>query len=170
MEKENFNPFDITKPHKKLLKYFFIISLFSGPFFPIIFIPLWLKFKSLEYKFDENGLSMSWGILFRQETHLTFERIQDIHLSRNIIQRWMGLSKLEIQTASGSSEAEMSIEGIIETEELRDFLYSQMKGAKQSKEDKPENSPVIKIEDESLTLLKEIRDLLHLQNEGRKNG
>ena len=73
---------------------------------------------------------MSWGILFRRETYLTYKRIQDIHLTRNIIQRWMGLATVSIQTASGSSNAEMSIEGLLQAEPLRDFLYAKMRGAK----------------------------------------
>ena len=73
---------------------------------------------------------MSWGLLFRREVHLTHRRIQDIHLTRNVIQRWMGLATVAIQTASGSSTPEMKIEGILQAAELRDFLYSKMRGAR----------------------------------------
>lgn len=73
---------------------------------------------------------MSWGVLFKQEVNLTYRRIQDIHLTRNLLQRWMGLAKISLQTASGSSKAEMAIEGVLQADELRDFLYSRMRGAK----------------------------------------
>ncbi len=73
---------------------------------------------------------MSCGIFFKQEVYLTYRRIQDIHLTRNPLQRWMGLAKISLQTASGSSKAEMAIEGVLEAEQLRDFLYSRMRGAK----------------------------------------
>ena len=73
---------------------------------------------------------MRWGILFRKEIILNYARIQDIHLSSNIIERWLGLARLQIQTASGSSSAEMTIEGVLEFEALRDFLYSKMRGLK----------------------------------------
>ena len=166
MENREFNPFEITRPDKKLLKYYMFNALCTGPFFPIVIIPLYLKYNSMKYSIDENGISMSWGILFRNEIHLTYQRIQDIHLSRGIIQRWMGLSTLEIQTASGSSQAEMVIEGILETEELRDFLYSKMKGAVTEKKSGKEidNKEKDTDEDEALHLLKEIRDLLVEQN------
>ena len=72
---------------------------------------------------------MRWGILFRREISLTYSRIQDIHLSSNILERWLGLAKVQVQTASGSSKAEMTIEGIREYEAVRDFLYSKMRGA-----------------------------------------
>jgi len=103
-------------------------------------------------------MSMSWGILFRHEIHLTYRRIQDIHLSRNIIQRWLGLSTLSIQTASGSASPEMNIEGILEAEQLRDYLYSKMRGARGLDENAAVNEQ--HPQDEALVLLREIRDLL----------
>jgi putative membrane protein len=73
---------------------------------------------------------MSWGVFFRREVYLTYRRLQDIHLTRNFIERWMGLSKISLQTASGKSSAEMTIEGVLESDQLRDFLYSKMRGGR----------------------------------------
>jgi putative membrane protein len=73
---------------------------------------------------------MRWGILFRREVSLTFARIQDIHLTSNFVERWLGLAKVQVQTASGSSTAEMTIEGLPQFEAIRDFLYSRMRGAR----------------------------------------
>ena len=120
-----------------------------------MFLPLFFKYETLRYKFEDDGMSMSWGILFRHEIHLTYRRIQDIHLSRNLIQRWLGLATLSIQTAAGSASPEMNIEGILKPEQLRDYLYSKMRGARSLDED-GEQHP----HDEALTLLREIRDLL----------
>lgn len=100
--------------------------------FPIALIPLWIRYATLRYKFDEEGISMCWGVLFRKEIYLTYKRIQDIHLTRNIVQRWMDLSTISVQTASGKSDAEMSIEGVLDADRLRDFLYSKMRGARDS--------------------------------------
>jgi uncharacterized protein len=125
-----FEPYEITRPTKSLLWYYVLVSFAAGPFFPILLAPLFFKYETLRYKFDQKGVSMSWGILFRRETVLTYRRIQDIHLTRNILQRWMGLASVAIQTASGNAGAEMTIEGILEAEPLRDFLYAQMRGAR----------------------------------------
>ena len=94
-----------------LLRYYILCSLIAGPFFPIVIIPLICKYVTLRYRFDDSGIAMQWGVLFRREIYLTYRRIQDIHLSRNIIQRWLGISTLAVQTASGSATPEMSIEG-----------------------------------------------------------
>jgi putative membrane protein len=71
---------------------------------------------------------MKVGILFRREINLTYARIQDIHLRSGIIQRWLGLANIQIQTASGSSGPELVIEGFKEFEAIRDFLYTRMRG------------------------------------------
>ena len=154
-----FDPRRIARPDRVLLRYYFVIAALTGPLFPVAFLPLFFKYETLRYRFDESGVSMSWGILFRREIHLTYRRIQDIHLTRNIIQRWMGLATGGIQTASGGSGPEMSIEGILEAAPLRDYLYSQMRGARAETE-----TPPVEMESDAgklaLGLLMEIRDLL----------
>src|SRR5262245_16171608 len=122
----------IERPSAKLLRYYLLKCLLAGPAFPIALIPHYFKYHTLRYHFDNEGLSMRWGILFRREVILNYSRIQDIHLSSNLIERWLGLAKIEIQTAAGSASAEMTIEGITEFEAVRDFLYAQMRGTKDS--------------------------------------
>jgi putative membrane protein len=73
---------------------------------------------------------MSVGVLFRKETVTAYRRIQDIHVSSNVIQRWLGISNISIQTASGSALPEIVIEGVTEPDKLRDWLYERLRGAK----------------------------------------
>jgi uncharacterized membrane protein YdbT with pleckstrin-like domain len=151
----------ITRPDAMLLWYYVVLSLLTGPAFPIAFLPLLCKYVTLRYRFDESGIAMSWGVLFRREIHLTYRRIQDIHLTRNLLQRWMGLATVAIQTASGSAGPEMSIEGVLEADRLRDYLYGEMRGAREGAEahgtgDESAESGA----DPVLTVLCEIRDLL----------
>jgi len=110
------------------MTYYTLACLLTGPFFVIFIIPQYFRYHTMRYRFDDDGVSMRWGILFRREINLTYTRIQDIHLTSNLIERWLGLARVQIQTASGSSAAEMTIEGIKEYDQLRDFLYSKMRG------------------------------------------
>jgi len=123
--------FRIERPHPDLLTYYTVMSLMLGPFFFIALLPLYFRYRTLRYRFDEEGVSMSWGILFRREIHLTYSRIQDIHLVSNVLERWFGLARVQIQTASGSSKAEMTLEGLKEFGRVRDFLYGRMRGTRQ---------------------------------------
>jgi putative membrane protein len=128
----------------------------------VVILPLFFKYETLRYRFDAEGMSMRWGILFRREIYITYRRIQDIHLTRNLIQRWLGLATISIQTASGSSSPEMNVEGILEADALRDFLYTKMRGAREHHEETPGAAALLP-KDEALALLREIRDLLKAQ-------
>ena len=118
----------ITRPHSNLLTLYFLQALITLLGFPFVFLPLFFKYHTLRYKFDDEGISAAWGILFKREIHLTYRRIQDIHVSRNLIERWLGIGKVEIQTASGSASAELVIEGMEHYAAVRDFLYGKMRG------------------------------------------
>ena len=122
--------FQIERPDSSLMSYYVLASLVAGPFFLFILVPLYFRYHTMRYRFSDEGVSMRWGILFRKEINLTFARIQDIHLTSNFVERWLGLARIQIQTASGSAKAEMVIEGVTEYGALRDFLYSRMRGAK----------------------------------------
>src|SRR6185436_13823152 len=122
----------IERPHPKLMTYYFICCLLTGPFFLILILPNFFRYHTMRYRFDAEGISMRWGILFRREVILNYARIQDIHLVSNLLERWLGLARLQIQTASGSASAEMTLEGLLEFDAVRDFLYSRMRGVKEA--------------------------------------
>lgn len=118
----------IERPDPALFRYYVLTSLLLGPLFFLILIPLYFRYHTMRYRFDRDGISMRWGILFRREINLTYARIQDIHLTSNFVERWLGLARIQIQTASGNAGAEMTIEGIPQFEMLRDYLYTRMRG------------------------------------------
>lgn len=123
-----FSAREIERPDQSLLVYYLLTSLMLLPLFPFVFLPRLFRYLTLRYRFDEEGVSMRWGVLFRREIHLTYSRIQDIHLSSNFVERWLDLARVEIQTASGSAKAELTIEGVREFEQVRDYIYARMRG------------------------------------------
>ena len=122
-------------PHHNLLLYYALQSLMLGPFAPVLLLPRYFRYHTLRYDFDNEGVTMRWGILFRRETSLTYARVQDIHLVSNFVERWLGLARIQVQTASGSAGAEMSIEGRQDIGEIRDFLNSRMRGVRTAMSD-----------------------------------
>lgn len=120
----------ITRPKDTLFTYYMLTALLSLFAAPIMLPYNYFRFHTMRYKFDEEGVSMSWGILFHHEIVLNYSRIQDINLQSNFVERHLGLARLEIQTASGGMGAEMTLEGMENVEQVRDFLYSRMRGAK----------------------------------------
>lgn len=162
----SFQPGTVIRPSPVLLKYFLICAVCTGPAFPFVFLALYFRYITLRYRFDadeDGGVWMARGILFKKEVSLTYRRIQDIHVSRNFIERWMGLARVAVQTASSSSSPEMTVEGVLDADALRDFLYQHMRGAKGLPPDAPEDASAHAEsggDDEALALLREVRDAL----------
>ncbi len=153
-----FDPTAITRPDPRLMTHYLITAALTIVGFPIVIIPLWIRYHTIRYRFDAEGVGMSVGFLFKRETYLTYRRIQDIHVSRGIIQRWLGLATVAVQTASGSATPEMTIEGVADPDGLRDWLYARMRGARDEREDAVPTAAAPG--DEALELLRAIRDAL----------
>jgi membrane protein YdbS with pleckstrin-like domain len=146
--------FGITRPDPKLLKLYIVRCLLTGPFFPILILPHLFRYHTLRYRFDDEGIGVTVGIIFRRESYITYSRMQDIHLSRGLLERWFGMGSVEVQTAAGSSEAEIKIEGLTRFNDVRDFLYTRMRGGQGAL------SPAAKPATDGAGVLTEIRDEL----------
>jgi uncharacterized membrane protein YdbT with pleckstrin-like domain len=120
--------FALSAPDPALWNLYIVRALLTGPGLIVLLPYLYFRYHTLRYTFDEEGIHMRVGILFRREVNLTYARIQDIHLRSGLLQRWFGLADIQIQTASGSSDAELIVEGFKNYEAIRDFLYTRMRG------------------------------------------
>lgn len=120
----------IERPDRALWTYYLLGCVVIPPLFPFVVLPAWFRYHTMRYQFTREGISMRWGVLFRREVIVNYSRIQDIHLRANFVERWLGLARILVQTASGSASAEMTLEGIKEFEAVRDFLYARMRGVK----------------------------------------
>ncbi len=150
--------FAIERPHRNLLKIYVVRALLTGPGLVAVLPYLYFRYHTMRFRFDAEGIAMSWGLLFRREVNLAYARIQDIHLASGPVQRWLGLADIHIQTAAGSAAAEMKLEGLLEFEIVRDFLYQRMRG---TRGDVPgEVEPEQGDSDDLTTALRDIRDEL----------
>jgi uncharacterized membrane protein YdbT with pleckstrin-like domain len=150
----------LERPHRSLWTYYVIRAILTGPGLIITLPYLFFRYHTLRYRFDEEGIHMKVGLLFRQEVNITYARIQDIHLKSGLLQRWLGLANVEIQTAAGSSNAEVVIEGFKEFESIRDFLYTRMRGYQAKKAGAAPTT-----DNEVVSLLLSIRDELQRTRE-----
>lgn len=145
----------ITRPEPALMWLYLISSLPLLCAAPIALIPLYFRYHTLWYRFDATGVSMGYGILFRRELQLTYARMQDIHLSQNILERWLGIGTVTVQTAGSGAGGNLSIVGVQHFELIRDYLYMKMRGVRAEPE---VHAPAAN--DEADALLVEIRDAL----------
>jgi membrane protein YdbS with pleckstrin-like domain len=154
----------ITGPARALLALYLIRAGFASMFtlfiaFPFAIAPLLIRYWTLRYRFEEDAVVINWGLLFRRETIVPYGRIQDIHLTRSFLERWLGIGTVEIQTASSTRGAAESLVGLKDDEIVRDFLYQRMRGTETLAHALPAPTADAAVEDPR-ALLTAIRDEL----------
>jgi len=158
----------IEVPSPQLLKLYILQAIASTIAFPLTMTLLFFRYHTMRYRFDAEGIHMRWGILLRREIMLNYSRIQDIQLRSNVIERWLGLARIEIQTASGSAGSEMVLEGLLNFVQVRDFLYSRMRGARHQDVAHEGASPTLAgVLGEVAAELRALRQAIERRSEGR---
>lgn len=128
----------ITRPEKALLVLYALAAIPSFIAWPIVMVPLFFRYHTLWYRFGDEGLATGVGILFRREQQLTYARMQDIHVSQNLLERWLGIGTVTVQTAGAGAGGNLTITGIRDVEAVRDFLYAKLRGVRHEDEPKAE--------------------------------
>lgn len=163
-EQDSFDPKSLERPAPQLLTYYLLQSIFAGPAIVFALPYIWFRYQTLRYTFEESGMRMRVGLIFQKEVVTAYRRIQDIHVTSNIVQRWLGISTVSIQTASGSALPEIVLEGVTNPESVRDWLYARLRGARGETTSTPtaQQEPTVATatEKEVSQLLSEIRDNL----------
>nr|WP_088327922.1 PH domain-containing protein [Bacillus cereus] len=91
--------------HLVLLAILFILAIFSA-----------IKWYFKVYWVESNILHIKHGVFMKKESYLNKERVQNISTSSNIFYQILGLTKLNIEVAGGSTEPEVMLAGIREEE------------------------------------------------------
>jgi len=152
----------ITRPEPVLLTLYVLRACASLIFLPLVLPPLLFRYYTLRYRFDSESVRKSYGLIFKHEDIVQYARIQDLHMSRGLLERWLGLGTIQIQTASGAAMPEVTIEGLTNFEEVRDFLYARMRGARFGEDEPPTAAGAPAERDDVVALLTQIRDEVRL--------
>ena len=60
-------------------------------------------YRRFRYAFTEDTFDVSWGVFNRRDREIPYDRMQNVDISRTILQRVLGLSAVSIETAGGGS-------------------------------------------------------------------
>ena len=96
----------------------------------------WAKLYYNSYKFElaDEAFKRERGVIWKKYTSIPYERIQNIDIYRGLLDRILGLSDLEIQTAGYSASGAMRPEGRLialskeRAEEIQEELLKRAKG------------------------------------------
>lgn len=114
------------------------ILLFLGlPLLVIFLFTFWWigkYYQTMKYKLTGHEMTWRRGVWFRNTGIVPYNRITNVDITQGPISRALGIASLRIQTAgysaSKAASSEISIEGIKEFEDLREFIMGMVRGGK----------------------------------------
>ncbi len=92
-----------------------ILFFIGGIFEPIISIVVFVAYfvmlylisdivhNNFYFSIDENGFNKEHGIIHKQEVSIPYSRIQNVNITRGLIDRMLGLARISIETAGSNS-------------------------------------------------------------------
>jgi putative membrane protein len=82
------------------------------------------RYWSYRYRFDLEELVIREGIVFRNERHIPYARIQNIDLVQNPLHRLFGVAEIRLETAGGQKpEAVMRVLSLDAVERMRSHVF-----------------------------------------------
>ncbi|NQW04287.1 MAG: PH domain-containing protein [Acidobacteria bacterium] len=77
------------------------------------------------YRYDETELVVRTGIIFRNERHIPYARIQSVDAVQNLLHRWLSVVDVKVQTATGGeAEATLSVLPMSALEDMRERVFA----------------------------------------------
>ena len=79
---------------------------------------------SFRYRYDDNELVIRHGIIFRNQRHVPYDRIQNIDAIQNVLHRLLHVVEVRIQTGGGAEpEATLSVLALDDLDEMRRRVF-----------------------------------------------
>jgi putative membrane protein len=86
---------------------------------PYTFLAL-ARYVSFRYRYEPHEMVIRTGIVFRNERHVPYARIQNVDAVQNVLHRMLGVVEVRVQTAGGQEpEATLSVLPAAAYEEMR---------------------------------------------------
>lgn len=83
-----------------------------------------LRYVSFHYRYEPGEMVIRSGILFRNERHVPYARIQNLDAVQNVVHRLFGVVEVRVETGSGTEpEARMRVLPLSALEEMRAHVF-----------------------------------------------
>lgn len=146
--------------------FFMTITIVGIPFLLLWFLGIGQYmgrrfYAGLKCDLTTRHLEFKKGVLFKVDKTIPLENIQDLTFIQNPLLNVFDLRILKIETAGQSNPqgSDMKLVGIVDTENFKEQVLHQRELLK--KEDRSESRPSAINNDQVISLLTEIRDLLN---------
>lgn len=84
-----------------------------------------VEYLFFRYRYDANEMVIRTGFLFRNERHVPYARIQNLHAVQNVFHRLFGVVEVRVETGGADEpEATMSVLPVSALEEMRQRVFA----------------------------------------------
>lgn len=89
-------------------------------------------FKSYHYASDSNNIQIRKGVISKKEINLPYDRITDLYVEQDMLDRIFRLYDLHFSTATATSAMEAHIDGLnkLDCENLKNMIMKKMNNIK----------------------------------------
>ena len=93
------------------------------------------RYFTFRYRYEPHELVIRSGLIFRNERHIPYARIQNIDAVQNLFHRWLGVVDVRIDTGSGNDvDAKLSVVTWIAYEEMRRRVFAERSPAAEAEQ------------------------------------
>lgn len=104
---------------------------------PYAFVAI-LRYVTFRYRYEAHEMVIRTGLLFRNERHVPYARIQNLDAVQNVFHRLLGVVEVRVQTGGGQEpEAKMSVLPVAAYEEMRRRVFENRRGEEEAAEAVP---------------------------------
>jgi uncharacterized protein len=71
-------------------------------------------YRAWRYRFTSTGIELRSGVFWKQASAMPYHRLQQVDVGQGPLERWLGMSSVQLRTAAATTDA--SIPGIAQSE------------------------------------------------------
>lgn len=87
------------------------VGLAAGLYFLVLFLIAQVAYDNYFFKIDENGFQKEYGFVHKMQVSIPYQHIQNVNISRTFLDRLIGLSRINLETAGSSSITSKEVVG-----------------------------------------------------------
>lgn len=96
-------------------------SLFVFLLLGMVLVGIWetAEVRAYEYRLDADTFDIYSGVLSRREREIPFDRVQNVDIAQNVLQRGLGIAEIRLETAGGGGDSEARLRYVSRQEATR---------------------------------------------------
>jgi len=107
-----------------------------------------------EYRVTADTFDIQSGVLSRREREIPFDRIQNVDIAQNVIQRALGIAEVRLETAGGTdTEASLKYVSRQEATRLQNLISERKRGVSRDEASETEGTLLFELDQRELTIL-----------------